>query len=124
MIQNTAEHLTRGVSVPTISSGVFSCLSGIFTFFEVYAATIGAVCTVVSLLFMVFFGFMNGRKLDKSADNSKRLNMVDEHLQGMNDELTAKLSKIEKALEITGANNAKTKTKPRKNTKVQGNKVR
>ena len=74
----------RGVSAPTISTGSLSFLSGISTsvlaWFGSNAATIGAMCTVASLFFMIYFGFANGRKLDKSADNSNRLDSVDDHI--------------------------------------------
>ena len=88
-MKNIIDHLMRGVSVPTISTGSLSFLSGISTsvlsFFELNAATIGAVCTVVSLIAMIFFGIANGRKLDKSTDNSNRLDSIDEHIKQLID---------------------------------------
>ena len=104
-----------------MSSGSFSFLSGIFTwttsFFETNATTIGAVCTAVSLCFMIFFGFANGRKLDKSADNSNRLNVVDEHIEEMKKDLTSQLDDIKNALRTKGESDEKT-TKRNKTTKL------
>jgi len=63
---------------------------------------------------MIFFGIANGRKLDKSTDNSNRLNIVDQHIEDMEKALGSKLVKIEKLLESKGDANAK---KTKRNTK-------
>ncbi len=108
MKQIITNHLLRGADAPTVSSFFMSFLSGIFTalmtFLEVYSGQIGAACTIISLFFMIFFGIANGRKLDRSADNSERSALNSENIEKLSAAFDSKFSKLERLLKSKGKN--------------------
>ena len=101
-MKNIIGHISRGADAPTISSFFMSFVSGIFTvtmtWLEAYSGAIGAACTMASLFFMIFFGIANGRKLDKSADNSERSVLNSENIEKLSSTFESKFSKLERAL--------------------------
>ena len=89
--------MLRGVDGSTASAFFISFLSGIFTtlltWLEVYSGEIGAACTILSLFCMIFFGINNGRKLDKSTENS-RISAQNSETSTRNSENIEKLTKL------------------------------
>lgn len=115
MKQIITSHLLRGADAPTISSFFMSFSTGIFTalmtFLEVYSGQIGAACTIVSLFFMIFFGIANGRKLDRSADNSERSALNSENIEKLSKLFNSKFNHLERTLKSKGDSNEKRKAK-------------
>lgn len=77
MKQETVEVLARGASLLAASS---SATTWIVNFFEIYATSIGAIFTILSFAFMIFFNVLNRIKLNERDKNLKRLDHMDKVL--------------------------------------------
>lgn len=77
MKQHTVEVLARGTSGLALGSGI---LTSLVDFVELYATFIGAVFTVLSFIFMIFFNILNRIKLNERDKNLKRLDHMDKTL--------------------------------------------
>lgn len=78
MKQAMTEGLARGTSVLAASSAM---TTWIVDFFEIYATSIGAIFTILSFVFMIFFNVLNRIKINERDKNLKRLDHMDETLK-------------------------------------------
>lgn len=77
MRQELIEVISRTATVLAVSTATTTT---IVDFFEIHATSIGAICTVLSLVVMLFFNVLNRIKLNERDKNLERLDHMDQSI--------------------------------------------
>ena len=93
MKQEISKAIVDGAATLAVSTGI---LTVTLKFFNVYAAGIGAMCTIIFGIIYVIFQFMAHQKLIKADDNEKRLDKHEGQLNNMQAGINTIIDKLNK----------------------------